>query len=125
MQQIYAKRKWGNGEDNFFRAFALNFEILEEQKEANGCDKHGRRLVSAECVEHSFQSHPCFDPGGRDPHQNRKQGKDEIEAQAEGRGYPHLIDGKVCCRKIKNEKPYITIAVFHPRHAGPEADGRP
>ena len=48
-----------------------------------------------------------------------------VEAQAEGRGHPHLIDGKVCCRKIKNEKPYITIAVFHPRHAGPEADGRP
>ena len=58
MQQIYAKRKRGDHKDDFFRAIALNFDILEEQKEANGCEKHGRRLVSAECVEHSFQSHP-------------------------------------------------------------------
>ncbi len=35
-------------------------------------------------VEHSFQSHPCFDPGGRDSHQNREQGKDNIKEQTEG-----------------------------------------
>ncbi|MEI3304044.1 MAG: hypothetical protein V8R94_10940 [Lachnospiraceae bacterium] len=39
MQQIYAKRKRGDRKDDFFRAIALNFDILEEQKEANGCEK--------------------------------------------------------------------------------------